>query len=229
VSLELILKDIDDPYIQENFSRLRRFIDDQPILAGNWQFFQLDIPSAQADLRFQHKLGFRPKDVIVLSVDGDKRVDFRFDLFTKDFIFLSTQGAACIRFLLGSYDQEGFISRLRDLTQVPATVSPITGGSVITGSLILPANTVTDVDVQALTAVKCLDYQICLRRQAGTQTKFFRFAVANGAAGLFDSVYAKIGDPLNVGISAQSSGGSYFARFTNNEAFNVLLEFSRIT
>lgn len=117
MSLDLILKDIQDQFVRENFSRLLRFINDQTILNGVWKFYIIEV-SKKVDLfKFKHNLKFIPKDVIVLSIDGDKNVDFRYDLFTNEHIFLSTEGACVIRLLLGRYEDFREPS-LRNLDQV---------------------------------------------------------------------------------------------------------------
>jgi hypothetical protein len=124
-SIDLILKDIEDQYVRENFSRLVRYIEAQAILAGNWKFYRIEVDSAVSEQKFKHNLTFVPKDIILLSIDGNKNVDFRFDLFTKENIVYSTQGPAVIRFLAGSYP-ENVGTSLRNLSQVPIS----SGGSV---------------------------------------------------------------------------------------------------
>lgn len=128
-SIDLILKDIDDPYVRENFSRISKYLENQAILAGNWKFYRVEVPNAVVNFKFRHNLTFTPKDVIILSIDGNKNVDFRFDLFNQEYIVFSTQGPVAFRMLAGSYpDDLGY--SIRNLSQVP-----IGSGSSIPGTL----------------------------------------------------------------------------------------------
>lgn len=123
-SIDLILKDIEDPYTRENFFRLSNYIGSQTILDGQWKFYQIDLPSAVVEYKFKHNLSFTPKDVIILSASGNKRVDFRYDLFTRDHIVLTAEGAVTVRFLAGAYNEKGFRSNLKDLAQNPPWLLP---------------------------------------------------------------------------------------------------------
>lgn len=131
-SIDLILKDIQDPYVRENFARISRYLESQTILEGNWRFYLIEVKSSFNNFEFKHNLTFVPKDIIVLSIDGNKNVDFRFDLFTKTSIILSTQGPAVIRILAGSYpDNIGY--SLRNLSQVP--IASGGGGGPVLGEI----------------------------------------------------------------------------------------------
>jgi hypothetical protein len=152
-SIDLILKDVVDPYVRENFSRLARYIENQTILAGNWKFYLIEVKSAVLNQEFRHNLTFVPKDIILLSLDGNKNVDFRFDLFTKEHIIFSTQGPAVMRLLVGSYpDNVGF--SLRNLSQVPvggAGAIPGAVGEIAKTMNCGPTVSVGDWVVQSLT------------------------------------------------------------------------------
>ena len=116
MSLDLILKDIEDPYVRENFFRLARFINEQTILGGNWKLYKIEVPRATVNFEFKHNLRFIPKHILVLSVEGNKKVDFRHDLFTKENIVLTTEGAVCVTILAGRYNETCDVT---GLAQVP--------------------------------------------------------------------------------------------------------------
>jgi hypothetical protein len=152
--VDLILKDINDPYVRENFARLSRYLNDQTILAGNWAFYRIEVPSATQNFEFRHSLTFTPKDIIVLSIDGNKNVDFRFDLFTTEFIVFSTEGACSFRILAGSYpDKLG--TSLKNLNQIPVggpdIIVPPVGSEISSTMDCLGTTAVGDWVAQSLT------------------------------------------------------------------------------
>lgn len=116
-SLELILKEVEDPYVKENFDRIARYIADQTILAGQWKFYRIELSQSASLFKFKHNLKFVPKDIIVLSADGDKNIDFRFDLFDREYIYFSVHGPVVLRLLIGSY-KDFAKNNLKDLDQV---------------------------------------------------------------------------------------------------------------
>lgn len=118
MDIDLILKDITDKHSRENFTRLSRYLSTQTILNGEWEFYQIEVPGAVTDYKFKHNLKFIPKDIIVLSIDGHKNIDFRYDLFTHQHLVFSTGGAVCIRLLAGSYTKDNRACKLKDLEQV---------------------------------------------------------------------------------------------------------------
>lgn len=131
MDIELILKDISDKHSRENFTRLNRFLSNQTILNGEWEFYQIEVPGAVTEFKFKHNLKFIPKDIIVLSIDGHKNIDFRYDLFTHQHIVFSTGGAVCLRLLAGSYTKDNRACKLKDLDQVSLTdsISVLPSGS----------------------------------------------------------------------------------------------------
>lgn len=106
IFFNLFKKEIQDPKIQENFRRIEEFITKSPLLKSDLKFFEVETVSAVANLRFKHNLGYLPKDLIQLSVrPSSVVVTWNYDLFDRDFIDLSTTGAASVRFFLGTYNE----------------------------------------------------------------------------------------------------------------------------
>lgn len=101
--IDLILKDIEDKSVRENFSRIGRFVRDQTILDGRWKFYEVNIPAAFTGLKLKHGLGFVPNDIIVMSAKGDQNFSFLVQQFTRDHLIVDTQGPVVLRFLAGRY------------------------------------------------------------------------------------------------------------------------------
>lgn len=124
MAIDLILKDIDDKYIRENFFRLSKYIQEQIILDGQWKFYELEFNSSVSNFRFKHGLTFVPKDVIIMSVIGDHNIYFNNALFDAEFIDITVAGPVRVRFLIGAYKE-----KLRGITNSDLTDVPINGAS----------------------------------------------------------------------------------------------------
>lgn len=103
--IDLILKDIKDEYVRENFVRIKSFVQDQAILRGEWVFFEIEFSQAQDNFEYPHNLGFQPKDIILLSIRSpdDASVIFHYDDFDRTNFNLTVSAACTIRFLAGTY------------------------------------------------------------------------------------------------------------------------------
>lgn len=99
--LMLILKDISDVYIRDNFFRLQKFLEDQPVLNGGFTFFQVDIKQPSSNFAVAHGLKFVPTDIIFLAVDGNFNFYFKYQNFDKDNIYISAEGPCVLRFMAG--------------------------------------------------------------------------------------------------------------------------------
>jgi len=99
--LDLILKDVDDEYVQENFFRLRKFLGAQVIFDGDFKLFDITIPSANENFKVLHGLSFTPADVISLSAQGNLNYYFKFQNFDNEKMIISANGPVRIRFLAG--------------------------------------------------------------------------------------------------------------------------------
>lgn len=99
--IDLILKDIDDQYIRENFFRLKNFLNAQVILDADFKFFDITINKRDLNFQVMHGLAFIPMDVIVLSASGDQNFNFRSQDFDKTSIYIAANGPVRIRFVAG--------------------------------------------------------------------------------------------------------------------------------
>lgn len=103
---EFITKDIEDPYIRENFKRLSNFLQSFPLFRGEWAFFELTFDSAKTNALIGHGLGFRPTDIIQTSKTGAGDITFNYDLFTSENLNITTTGACVVRCFVGAYKEE---------------------------------------------------------------------------------------------------------------------------
>lgn len=102
---DLKYQEIEDQYSRENFFRLKKFFEQENFLKGEWQFFEIVIPAATTNYRFKHSLGFQPKDVLITSIIGATPVTLNYDLFTKDFLDLTTTGQVTVRAFVGRFEK----------------------------------------------------------------------------------------------------------------------------
>lgn len=103
---ELILKDISDIYVRENFKRLNLFFQKETILKGSFKFFELTFDSAVSGKLVQHGLGFKPLDVIQTSLIGSGSLTFNYADFTKDALSVTTSGPCTVRAFIGAYKED---------------------------------------------------------------------------------------------------------------------------
>jgi hypothetical protein len=68
-----------------------------------FRHIELEFDQAVTDFRYQHNLGFLPKDLIKTRFIGPGELTFDYDQFTDTEIVLSTSGACLIRFFLGTF------------------------------------------------------------------------------------------------------------------------------
>lgn len=110
--LDLILKDIQDPYTRENFFRLRRFLSNQVIFDGDFKLFDVSIPQQDANFKVKHGLTFIPADLIPLAAEGNYNYFFKYQDFDRENIYINAKGPVRLRFLAGKLkDQLGNTAR----------------------------------------------------------------------------------------------------------------------
>lgn len=102
----LLIHEIEDAYIQENFVRLNSFFIKQPFLKGQFKHFTIDFPATVTNLRFPHKLGFQPKDVIQTFLTGTGSLTWNYNLFDANFLDITTSGPCKVRAIIGAYEEQ---------------------------------------------------------------------------------------------------------------------------
>lgn len=103
MKLDLILKELQDPWIRENFVRIQKFLSLQQLLLSDFLLFNIPINAAVMNYKYKHNLGFKPLDVIVTSSIGPGVATFNFDKFDSDFVDITATDTVTIRAFIGAY------------------------------------------------------------------------------------------------------------------------------
>lgn len=103
--IKFFLSEIADLFTRQNFERLDRFLQAEPLLRGNFKFFELTFSAAVTNHSVRHGLSFRPLDVIQTYKTDGITVTFIPDSFTESVIKLTTSGACTVRAFIGRYEE----------------------------------------------------------------------------------------------------------------------------
>jgi len=102
--MKLLLSNLADRLVIENFRIVQETINAQPILRGSWKFYELEF-GAGMNQRISHGLGFLPKDVITTQVSNSEAVVWNYGSFTSEFIDVTVSGACTVRAFIGRYGE----------------------------------------------------------------------------------------------------------------------------
>jgi hypothetical protein len=127
LKLDLLNKEINDPYVRENFVRLKRELEAQQILGGYFIFFEKDLTSVGVKVPIKHNLSFVPQDIIVLSVEGSRSIYFNYEDFDSTNLYVTLTKPCRIRFLAGNYKDRAYGGSKKDFAFVspPSVDAPI--------------------------------------------------------------------------------------------------------
>lgn len=101
--IDLKLHLIDDKPTREAFKQLLNIIDHQEILKGNWQYVEFEFDKAVESFRYNHNLGFVPKDFIMSFLSGSGSVFINWYNTDRQFLDLSATGPCVVRGFIGAY------------------------------------------------------------------------------------------------------------------------------
>lgn len=106
--LKLFQTEIVDRFVRENFARLEKTLKDDPFGKGEFKFFEYTVENRGTfplTLEIPHNMGFRPKDVITLSVRDPDGVTltWNYDDFTRTHVNFTVSAACTIRAFIGFY------------------------------------------------------------------------------------------------------------------------------
>lgn len=105
---KLYVSQIEDPYLQKNFSTLGEQFSTIPFLKGDWGFLEFKIKTTGNNQKIPHNLPFQPKDIILLSnVDGT--ITFNYGLFDRTYLNINatvTTSPMTVRIFVGRYTEE---------------------------------------------------------------------------------------------------------------------------
>jgi hypothetical protein len=108
--LKLFTTEIADKYIRENFLRLDKYLRADVFGRCQFRFFEYTVENRGTfplTLEVPHSLGFRPKDIITLSVaDSDAAtLAWNYDDFTRTNLSFTVSAACTIRAFVGRYGE----------------------------------------------------------------------------------------------------------------------------
>lgn len=103
--LDLYILEINDTYSRDNFRKIDRSLREQSLLKGNFKFFEITVTKAVTNLKFQHNMGFAPKDIIQTSHIGVGLLTWNYALFDAATLDITTTGACVVRAFVGSYEE----------------------------------------------------------------------------------------------------------------------------
>lgn len=226
--IDLILKEIQDVRVRENFARIQRFLEEQVILDANWRLYEVFFDGPETNYAYKHNLTFIPEDVIVLQVVGDRNVEFNHAKFTRDSIDISVKGPCYIKFLAGRFREESkYVAQKKALANVS-----VGGSNVITGdtdlvlvNVTIPSSSTLTVDTNTFATLNHVDYSMHFKNAGSSVTKSLKLAVRRIGASVADTVSSKFGSAMNLSVNPQIVGSNMEVRVTNNEPFNVDLVF----
>lgn len=103
---DIIVKDIADTYVRENFFRLIKFFRGEPLFRTNFAHFSLSFQGPVTKQKVQHGLGFTPTDVIQTRITGAGSLVWLYDDFDDKNLVVTTTGACKVRAFIGAYREE---------------------------------------------------------------------------------------------------------------------------
>lgn len=104
--IDLILKDIKDTYVRENFFRISRFVNSIVFSNQTFKLFNVDIKTASTKFPIKHGFQFIPEDIVVTRVEGDFNFYFRYQEFDRDNLYVTAAGPVRLKFLAGSFENQ---------------------------------------------------------------------------------------------------------------------------
>jgi hypothetical protein len=101
---KFLLKEIEDEYTQENFLRIADYFADDPLTRSGFEFLEITLSTAVTDFQHPHRLGYVPKDIILMHNLTNTVTTFNYSKFTETMIFITTAAATTLRLLVGRYE-----------------------------------------------------------------------------------------------------------------------------
>ena len=124
MKLDLLTKEVEDQIARENFVRIKRELEAQQILRGQWRFFETEFTQTGVKVPVKHNLSFVPRDIIILSAEGDRNFYFNYENFDDKNLYVTISKPVRLRYLAGRYTDPGYKESKKDF----AFVSPPQGG-----------------------------------------------------------------------------------------------------
>ena len=101
--LRLLIKEMNDRYVRQNFQRIQDYTDKSNILRGNLEFVEIEFTQAETNYKYKHNLDFTPNLAFLAWVSDGAAVTLNYDEFDSDNIDITVDQACTIRLFIGSY------------------------------------------------------------------------------------------------------------------------------
>jgi hypothetical protein len=98
-----LLKGVEDEVLREFLYKLMLDLQSEPIIRGEWKFFEIEFKQAVTNYKFPHQLKFVPRDVIQTQHSGVGLFVWNYDQFDNKYLDITTTGACKIRAFVGQY------------------------------------------------------------------------------------------------------------------------------
>lgn len=143
----LLVKEIQDLYIRQNFLNLYNYFQTQNQLL-NFNFFELVISAATTSVKtLAHGLGVTPKDILVTQVTGTGSVQFLYGSFTSTTISYTATGPCRVRFFVGTYFADTSLVAAQSFDVETLTASPESSGDSV---VVAPSTNYTMTGLESL-------------------------------------------------------------------------------
>jgi hypothetical protein len=103
---DIILKDITDKYIRENFFRIQKFFQGYPFFRGEFVHFDLSFKGPVTKQKVLHGLGFKPTDIITTRALGPGALVWEYADFDDKNLVVTTSDTCQVRAFVGAYREE---------------------------------------------------------------------------------------------------------------------------
>jgi len=100
----LLRKEVEDEFSQENFKRIQDYFIAQALDRCNFQFLEIPVTGVVTNKKFRHRLGFVPKDIILMHNLNNQSVTWNYSLFSSTELDFDCAGSTILRILAGRYE-----------------------------------------------------------------------------------------------------------------------------
>lgn len=104
--MELLIREISDDYVRENFERIQRELQRGSVFDG-FNSFEVAPSGAVTRMLYRHGLGYQPLDIVESYRFGPGEITWHRSDFTNEYLVYSTTDALRIRGLVGTFKRNG--------------------------------------------------------------------------------------------------------------------------
>lgn len=106
MGIQIQLDQVADKAVSKALETVRDEFNSETLLRGEWKFFEIRFTAAVTNFKYQHRLGFKPLDVLQTSKTGAGALTWNYDTFDKDYLNVTTTGPCVVRAFVGRYEEQ---------------------------------------------------------------------------------------------------------------------------